>query len=336
MTLSLTRIVLPAALAMSAIVTAATPAWAERTLRLSLQVATNHPVGQNILYFKERVEEVSGGEITIEVYDSAQLYKGSEIPQAVGSGAIDLGLVLIDEFAGTIPAVGLFSVAFMFPDYDVLARAAGPDSEIRQTIDAMITETGARPLWWQDYGPVQLLSNDGPMLTPDTMEDKKVRVLGKASGDFIEAVGGIPVKIGGSEQFMAYQRGTVDVGMTGTTAIKSRKLHEVMDHVTITNHAQTEFLIVVSNATWDDLSDEERAWMTTAARDAEAKMRAETKQKNLDAEAFIREETDMEVHHLTPEQLAAWREAAAPAVDAYIAAAGDEGRELVEKVRSLY
>ena len=38
--------------------------------------------------------------------------------------------------------------------------------------------------------------------------------------------------------------GTVDVGMTGTTAIQSRKLFEVMDSVTITNHAQTEFLIV--------------------------------------------------------------------------------------------
>ncbi|MER0236879.1 TRAP transporter substrate-binding protein DctP [Fulvimarina sp. MAC8] len=308
---------------------------AERTLRLTLQVPTNHPVGQNIVFFKEKVEEVSGGEITIEVYDSAQLYKGSEVPQAVSSGAIDMGLVLIDEYTGTIPATGLFSVAFMFPDYDVLAKAAGPDSPVRKKIDEMIRETGTRVMWWQDYGPVQLLSKDAPLVTPDEMEGKKVRVLGKPSGDFIEAVGGVPVKIGGSEQFLAYQRGTVDVGMTGTTAIQSRKLFEVMDWVTITNHAQTEFLVVMNDSTFDSMSEEEKGWMQEAALAAEEKMRAETKEDNLASQKFIADETEMQVQELTPEQLAAWQEAAAPAVDAYIESAGEEGEELVEAVKSL-
>jgi C4-dicarboxylate-binding protein DctP len=314
----------------------AAPAHAERTLRLSLQVATNHPVGQNIVYFKDQVEAISKGEIKIEVYDSAQLYKGSEIPQAVGSGAIDMGLVLIDEFAGTLPATGLFSVAFMFPNYDVLGKAADPSSPVRQKIDEMIRTTGARVMWWQDYGPVQLLSKGEPLVSPSAMEGKKVRVLGKPSGDFIQAVGGVPVKIGGSEQFMAYQRGTVDVGMTGTTAIKSRKLYEVMDNVTITNHAQTEFLIVMNDATWNEMSDQEKAWMTEAARAAEMKMRQETRDKNVAAEQFIADQTEMKVTHLTAEQIAAWQKAAAPAIDAYIKSAGPDGAELVKAVQALY
>lgn len=314
----------------------ALPAAAERTLRLSLQVAVNHPVGENIVYFKDQLEDVSGGEMTVEIYDSAQLYKGSEIPQAVSSGAIDMGLVLIDEFAGTIPAVGLFSVAFMFPDYEVLGKAASPDSPVRQQIDEMILETGARVVWWQDYGPVQLLSKGEPVVSPEEMKDKKVRVLGKPSGDFIEAVGGTPVKIGGSEQFMAYQRGTVDIGMTGTTAIKSRKLHEVMDNVTITNHAQTEFLIVMSDAVWQEISDQEREWVTEAARAAEMKMREETKAKNIAAQEFIANETEMKVITLSDEQIEAWRQASAPAVDAYIESAGEAGQKLVDSVRDMY
>ncbi len=324
------------ALAAALVSMTAMSASAERTLRLSLQVATNHPVGENIVYFKDQLEDISGGEMNVEIYDSAQLYKGSEIPQAVSSGGIDMGLVLIDEFAGTIPAVGLFSVAFMFPNYEVLASAADPDSPVRQKIDQMILETGARVVWWQDYGPVQLLSNGGPLVSPEDMKDKKVRVLGKPSGDFINAVGGVPVKIGGSEQFMAYQRGTVDIGMTGTTAIKSRKLHEVMDNVTISNHAQTEFLVVMSDGVWQDMSDQERDWMTQAARAAEMKMRDETKTKNLDAQKFLEDETEMQVTNLTDEQIEAWRKAAAPAIDAYIESAGDAGRELVDSVQKLY
>ena len=309
-------------------------AQAERTLRLSLQVATNHPVGANILEFKEKVEDLSGGEITIEVYDSAQLYKGSEIPQAVGSGAIDMGLVLIDEYAGTIPATGIFSVAFMFPGYDELAAAAGPDSPLRQEIDEMIRATGTRVLWWQDYGPVQLLSNGGPLRNPSDLEGKKIRALGKPSGEFVEAVGGVPVKIGGSEQFLAYQRGTVDVGMTGLTAVESRKLFEVMDHATMTNHAQTEFLIVINDALWDEMSDEERGWMTEAARFAEEKMRAETREQHEAAASWLRENTDMEIVDLTPEEISAWKQAAAPAIDAYIADAGEAGQRLVDMVQS--
>lgn len=330
------KFLISGALAMALSTLAVLPASAERTLRLSLQVATNHPVGANIVYFKDQLEEISGGEMDVEIYDSAQLYKGSEIPQAVSSGAIDMGLVLIDEFAGTIPAVGLFSVAFMFPDYEVLAKAADPESPVRQKIDDMILETGARVVWWQDYGPVQLLSKGEPLVSPEDMKDKKVRVLGKPSGDFIKAVGGVPVKIGGSEQFMAYQRGTVDIGMTGTTAIKSRKLHEVMDNVTISNHAQTEFLIVMSDRVWQDMSEQEREWLTEAARSAEMKMRAETKTNNLDAQTFIADETEMKVITLTDEQVQAWQAAAAPAIEAYIESAGDAGRELVDAVRALY
>lgn len=312
------------------------PALADRTLRLSSQMPTNHPVNANIRFFKDQVEKLSNGDLTIEIYDSAQLYKGSEIPQAVGAGAIDMGVAFIDEYAGTLPAAGLFSVAFLFPNDDVLARAAGPDSPVRQKIDQLIGATGTHVLWWQDYGPVQLLSKDAPIRTPADMKDKKVRVIGKPSGNFVTAVGGVPVKIGGSEQFMAYQRGTVDIGMSGATATQDRKLYEVMDQMTVTNQAQTEFLIVINDGVWKDLSDQERAWMGEAAKAAETKMRQETHEENMAAQKYLADKTPMTVTQLSPEELAAWQKAAAPAVDAFIKGAGPVGAELVKEVKAMY
>ena len=50
------------------------------------------------------------------------------------------------------------------------------------------------------------------------MKGKKVRVFGKTLGQFVEATGGAPTLISGSEQYLAYQRGTVDVGMTGVSS----------------------------------------------------------------------------------------------------------------------
>lgn len=309
---------------------------AARTLKVTLQVNTKHPVGANIVHFKNEVEKLSKGEIKVELYDSAQLYKGSEVPQAVASGAIDMGLVLIDEYAGTLPVTGVFSVAFLFPSYEVLAKAAALDSPVRKEIDKIILGTGTRVLWWQDYGPIQLVSKHQPVAVPADMKGKKVRVLGKPSGDFINAVGGIPVKIGGSEQFIAYQRGTVDIGMTGTTAIESRKIFEVMDYVTITNHAQTEFLVVMNDKLWNGLSAQEKQWVSQAAQSAEQSIRAATKQENLDSEKFIATKTRMKVVNLTPQQIAEWQKAAAPAVDAYIQSAGETGKKLVDEIKKLY
>jgi C4-dicarboxylate-binding protein DctP len=65
-------------------------------------------------------------------------------------------------------------------------------------------------------------------------------------------------------------------------------------------------------------------------------MRKATKEENLAAEKYLAEETEMSVSNLTPEQLEAWQKAAAPAIDAYIESAGEEGRKLVDAVRALY
>lgn len=322
--------------AAAALFAAALPAHAARTVKISMQLGLNHPLGENVAYFKEQVEKLSQNEIKVEIYESAQLFKGSDIPQAVSSGAVDMGMVLVDEYAGTLPATGLFSVAFLFPDYDVLAKAAAPDSPVRQELDELIRSTGTRVLWWQDYGPIQLLSKNEAIVTPADMKGKKARVLGKPSGDFIEAVGAVPVKIGGSEQFIAYQRGTVDIGMSGTTATQSRKLYEVMNHMTITNHAQVEFLMVINDKLWDSLSDSEKQWMSEAALAAENKMRAETREQNLAAEEYLAEKTSLQITHLDDDQVKAWQDAAAPAIDAYIKDAGPIGQKLVDELKKMY
>ncbi|MFG6585365.1 TRAP transporter substrate-binding protein DctP [Sulfitobacter sp. 1A12779] len=322
-------------LASTALIATAGTAMAERTLRATVQVATNHPIGANVVTFKDALEEISGGEMNVEIYDSAQLYKGSQVPKAVASGAIDMGVVLADEYSGTIPAAGIFSVPFLFPTYEVLAKAADPEGEFRQTFDAMIGETGTKVLWWQDYGPVQLLSKDEPLTEPSQMNGLLVRAMGKPSGDFIDAVGGTPVVIGGSEQFMAYQRGTVDVGMSGTTAVQSRSLYEVMDNVTMTNHSLAEFIVVINNDLFEGLSDQEKEWVTEAAMTAEQDLRKKTEGNNVASQEWLAD-GNATVTELTPEQLTAWQEAAAPAVDVFIQDGGETAQNLVDAVQALH
>lgn len=300
------------------------------TLRFTSQLPAQHILGKNIEAFKTLVEERSNGELQIEIYDSAQLYKGTEVPQAVSSGAVDMGIVELGVYGGTIPAAGAFSVPFLFPSDEAIRKATSPDSPVRKGVDDAILETGARVIWWQAYGAIQMLSKNAPVRSPADLKGKKVRVISKPIGYFIEDVGGVPIVIDGAEQVLAYQRGTVDIGMSGTTATQSRHMYEVMDYITMTNHSAVEFLVVMNDKAFQKLSPEHQTLLMDAAREVEKELRDNTERLNQEAKEYLQKETKMEVVDLTDEEIKVWQEAARPTMTRFAEESGPLARQVVE------
>ncbi|MEM5494246.1 TRAP transporter substrate-binding protein DctP [Hoeflea sp. AS16] len=329
------RLLAAAGLAIGVTLTGAVASWAaDVTLKVTAQLPASHPTTSNLMEFKEIVEEKSGGEIAVEIYDSAQLYKDSEVPQAVSSGAVAMGTASLTRFAGTIPAVDFFYVPFSLPSLEAVEKATAPGSEIRNLLDGAIAETGAKVLWWQAVGGAVVMSNK-PVHMPDDLKGMKVRVFGKTLGNFVELLGGAPALISGSEQFLAYQRGTVDAGMSSAAGVTSRKIYEVLDHLTVTNHADVEFVVLINQGVWDGLSDAHKAIVDAAAKQVEKSLRDDVNRKETEAIDFVRTQTKMEVITLDDEQLAAWKKASAPMIDKYIESSGDLGRKVVEAAEAL-
>lgn len=311
------------------------PAFAaDVTLRISLQLPLKSHLGQNLQLFKEEVEKNANREIAVEIYDSAQLYKDKEVPAAVGSGAIEMGVASLTRYVGDIPAVDIFYQPFLFENEAKVRAAVSEGSPIRGPIDKAIEGTGSNVLWWQAYGGAIILSKGKPIATPADMEGKKARVFGKTLGEFVKAAGGAPTLVSGSEQYLAYQRGTVDIGMTGVSGVKSRKLWEVMDTITVTNHADIEFVVVVNSNFWDSLSDKHKAIIQAAAKKAEKDVRDRVSAIESDAYAAAKE-NGMTVYQPSAEEIAAWKEKSQPVYDAYKAKAGDLGQKLLDAAGKL-
>jgi C4-dicarboxylate-binding protein DctP len=323
-----------AAALMAAVGFSGTVQAADLTLRISLQLPMKSHLGQNLLMFKNEVEEKSNGDIEVQIYDSAQLYKDKEVPAAVGSGAIEMGVASLTRYVGDIPAVDVFYQPFLLDTEEKVRKATAKDSPVRAPLDAAIAETGASVLWWQAYGGAIMLSKDAPLHGPEDMEGKKVRVFGKTLGDFTVSAGGAPTLISGSEQYIAYQRGTVDIGMTGVSGVKSRQLWEVMDNITVTNHADVEFIVVVNTDFWNGLTDEQRTIINTAALNAEADVR--NRMSEIEAAAYAAsEEAGMTVYKPTDEELTKWRSVAQPVYDAFLEDAGDLGKQVFEAAQKF-
>ncbi len=321
------------ALCSAAIIAAlGTSAIAAEKMRVSLQLPLTSHLGENLTLFEKEVETRTNGEIDVEIYDSATLYKDKEVPGAVGSGSIEAGVASLTRYVGDAPVVDVFYMPFLLNTEDKVRAAVQEGSVVRTTIEEEVAKTGGQILYWQAYGGAIMLSKGGPIKTPDDLQGKKVRVFGKTLGDFVTAAGGAPTLISGSEQYLAYQRGTVDVGMTGVSGVKSRKLWEVMDTITVTNHADIEFVVVVNTDWWNKLSPEIQDHIREAARVAQADVRDRMAQIEKDAYAAAKE-NGMTVVEISEEDLAKWKEVSQPVYDDYLKAAGAAGEKVLEAAR---
>ncbi|MAW25240.1 MAG: C4-dicarboxylate ABC transporter substrate-binding protein [Gammaproteobacteria bacterium] len=298
-------------------------------MRISLQLPLKSHLGQNLLVFEKEVEARTNGAIDVEIYDSAQLYKDKEVPAAVGSGAIEAGVASLTRYVGDAPVVDVFYMPFLLNSEAKVRAAVAEGSVVRTTIEKEVAKTGGQILYWQAYGGAILLSKGGPIRTPADMKGKKARVFGKTLGDFVTAAGGAPTLISGSEQYLAYQRGTVDIGMTGVSGVKSRKLWEVMDTITVTNHADIEFVVVVNTNWWNGLSSEIQGQIRAAANVAQESVRDAMTQIEADAYAAAKA-NGMTVAELTDQELEAWKAVSEPVYDSYLQATGDLGKTILE------
>jgi len=315
-----------------ALMVAALPVQAATTIRVTLQLPETHSLGVNLNDWKKCVESKTD-ELEVQIFPSAQLYTDKQVPEAVGSGAIEMGTASLTRFAGSVPAVDAIYVPFLLDSPEKAAAFTAPDSAARKIIDeSVLQQTGARILWWQAFGRTIYLSKNEPIRVPDDMKGKKVRTFGKLLGWTAEALGGAPTLMSGSKQFLAYQQGAVDVGTTGITGVKSRKLYEVMDYITLTYDADIEFVAVMNNDVYMSLSDEVRGIVDSCGREVEQKLRNDIQKLEDDALEYVKDK--IEVIELTDAERELWREATRPVMERFIKEGGPDAARVIEAAKA--
>ena len=305
-------------------------AQAQSTVRVTLQLPETHPLGVNLNAWKSCVEAQTN-DLQIQIFPSAQLYKDNQVPEAVGSGAVEMGTASLTRFAGSVPAVDAVYVPFLLDSAEKVEKFTAPGSAARAAIDqAVLEETGARILWWQAFGRTIYLSKE-PIRVPADIQGKKVRTFGKLLGWTAEALGAAPTLMSGSKQFLAYQQGAVDAGITGLTGAQSRKLYEVMDHLTLTYDADIEFVAVMNNDFYEGLSEGTRKIVDDCGAKVEKELRDNVFQLEQEALAYMKDKIN--IIELTDAERAQWREATASVVDRFVSEGGPTAAKVVEEAQ---
>lgn len=301
-------------------------------LKLAAGLPNSHPLVQAMEQLKTKTEEKSNGSLTITIYPAGQLFDDRNMNDALISGGIDICLNTVGRWASIVPAMDVFDVPFLFPDYDKVDQAI--DGGLGEKLGAELEKKGVKPLIWADYGFVQFANNGKLITKPSDFQGMMIRGYSKYSAETIKALGASSVTMGASEVYMGIQRGTIDGQTSGTTAMRDRKMFEVMKYMTITNHASPEFIVAMNQNAYDRLSPDQKKALDEACQEVEASVRANAKAEDLRALDNLRS-MGMEVYIVPEEELGAWREATRPVWDLFIQDTGELGKELIDICTSL-
>lgn len=307
----------------------------ELVIRFSTQAPPNGQQFQTMKRFKGLVEAESRGRMRVDIYDRGRLFEDGQVAAAVSAGKVEIGHVNLSRYAETVLIADAFYLPFLFNDVAVERAARAPDSEIRQLIeDAILQSSGARVLWWIPEGSILLLSKELSLADPRRLAGKTVRISGPTIAETVRLCGGVPKDVAANRQPIAYASGEVDVGMTSITAVMARDLHRSMKVITRTDHAISNFVVVINEKYWQSLAEDQRAVLQSAALTAD-KEAAQNLIEFEDAAFAQLEKMGVKIVTLSREELLLWRVCSSDVLTDFVGKAGELGQKLIEAYAKL-
>ncbi|AER65963.1 TRAP dicarboxylate transporter, DctP subunit [Thermovirga lienii DSM 17291] len=310
----------------------ACPIMAEASWKLSNQLPPSHFISKGMDIFAQKVSEYSNGELKVEVFHSAQLFKDTEVVEAIQEGLVEMALIPVNKWSGMIPAADVFEMPFIFKDLtspEKFIKAGASD-----LLDKEFVKKGAKVVFWVDYGLVQFFNNKRPLTKPEDFAGLKIRTFSKGTADTVSALGGTPVVMSSSEMYMALQRGTVDGATTGMPAAVSRKIYEVQKYMTLANYTTAQFCVQANLDWWDSLSEKEKEILLKAGADAEKNIRSSIADAESKAYEVIKN-AGLEIYELNEQERELFKQATEPVRDAFVKNTGDLGKQLMEIANSI-
>ncbi len=307
-------------------------AWAKTELRLSNQLPPSHHISKGLVLFAGKVKEYSKGAVEVKVFDSGQLYKDTEIVEALQEGLLETGLVPVNKWSGMIPAADVFEMPFIYKDLTSIKKfidaGAGP------LLDKEFEQRGVKNLFWVDYGYIQFFNNKHPLTKPDDFKGLKMRSFSSGDADTLKALGAAPTVMSSAEMYMALQRGTVDGATTGMPAAVSRKLQEVQKFMTEANYTTAQFAMQANLKWWQKLPQDERDAITKAGKEAEEWIRGAIAQSEDEAKQVIKK-AGVQIHEVTPEARPLFIKATEPVRQTFANKTGDLAKKLIDIALSV-
>lgn len=288
-------------------------------------------VGQMASAYKEKVEELSGGNITIDIQASGVLGSENDVLDTMlgGGGTIDMSR--ISAFAltsyGAEKSV-LLSIPYTFVNRDHFWNFASSDLAPEFLMEPHDNNLGVRGLFYGEEGFRHFFT----VKEISGLEDLKGMKL-RVSNDpimngMVQSLGANPTVVSFNELYSALQTGVVDGAEQPIANYKSNAFQEVAPNLILDGHTLGAVQVIIADESWDKLTQEQQSILMEAgkyASDFNRKISKEAENKVLE-ELKADGINVIEVTDITP-----WQEACKDIIDSSTA----DNKELYQKILDM-
>jgi len=231
-------------------------------LKLGHGLDQSHPVHLAMVYMRDRLAELSGGTMRIDIYPGGMLGSEAQCLEQVQTGLLDMAKSSTSPMESFWPEIGIFTIPYIFRDSEHLWRVL--DGEIGRMFLEMNNDMYG--LCYYDAGSRNFYSVRRPILSPECLRGMKIRVQqSRTAMDMVRHMGAAPTPIAWGELYTALAQGTVDGAENNLPSFVTGRHSDVCRHFTLNEHTFVPDMLLINRNRWNSLSPMQQYWLKTAA-----------------------------------------------------------------------
>ena len=239
-----------------------------RDMRIGLITPPPHQWTVAAQELAEKLEERSGGEMTLSIYPSGQLGNEAQMAQQLQTGALDMVFMTVAEISNRVEDFGALYTPYLVEDIEQAGRFLRESAAAQELLEKLPEEMGVVGL---GYGSAQMrtvMVNFNAESAAD-FDGRRIRTTPLPSDrDFYEMLGAAPTPMPLPDVYDALANRQVDGVQADVEVYWALNMYEHGEVLLDTNHQMFPMVALVSGRVWAQLSEEERALISEATMEA--------------------------------------------------------------------
>jgi len=286
----------------------------------------------------DKIAKDSGNKLKCQIYPSMQLGgTPAQLVDQVKDGVADVVWTLSGYTAGRFPLMEVFELPFMMQSPEATSKALW--QYVQQHDQAEFKDV--KPIAFHVHGDGVFHMRGKPITTMADLKGMKVRAPTRQTNKFLAAMGATPVAMPVPQVSEALSKGVIDGAVVPYEVVPSVKIQEIVKYHSETDPSEpafytSTFMFVMNKDKYNSLSPELKKVIDANSGEA---LSGQIGKVFLAADAEGKKLTAKNTTNVIPAaELANWKKAGQPLVDAWIAevtAKGQNGKQLYDSARAL-
>lgn len=247
----------------------AAPVQAEKmVLRVSITLDPSSHYYKGLEMLDKLLKERTNGDLSLEIYHSAQLGSERDAVEGVSLGTLEMTLSSTGPLGNFTKDFMIFDLPFIIQDREkAYAWMDGPEG--KRILDSLLGQNIVGLSIWEN-GFRHLTNSQRPVVNPEDAKGLKIRLMeNPVHLATFRALGAYPTPMPFGELFTALQQKTVDGQENPLVIIETSKFYEVQNQLALSGHFYSPAILLINKAVWEEkLTDAQRKIFMEAAAEA--------------------------------------------------------------------